>query len=85
MTKVSRQLAGLLTVSVSASRTLFMLMNFHSQSWVNLENGAVAVERVREIAGLEAELDEGHSTVSNNWPTEGSISFEDFSMRYSYV
>lgn len=52
----------------------------------NVENGAVAVERVHEIVSLYPEEDTLNATklpVEELWPERGEIVFEDYSMRYS--
>jgi len=45
-----------------------------------LENGSVAVERIEEFCNLSQEDQNGED--ENDWPSEGRISFKDFSARY---
>ena len=60
------------------------------QNWADAENGAVAVERICEIATLEPEADRGSLNIDNKkekmaWPIHGSIVFDKYSMRYKCV
>jgi ABC-type multidrug transport system fused ATPase/permease subunit len=45
-----------------------------------LENGSVAVERIEEFCNLSQEDQNGEE--ETDWPSEGRISFIDFSARY---
>ncbi|KAG8783640.1 hypothetical protein FRC12_019495 [Ceratobasidium sp. 428] len=55
-------------------------------TWGQVENGAVAVERLYEIVSLDAEPDlekENDSVVGDSWPVHGEIAFEGYTMSYS--
>ncbi|KAG8729967.1 hypothetical protein FRC10_003265, partial [Ceratobasidium sp. 414] len=55
-------------------------------NWGEVENGAVAVERVHEIITLQPEPDPGKANdlhLGDVWPPRGEITFEDYTMSYS--
>jgi ATP-binding cassette subfamily C (CFTR/MRP) protein 1 len=55
-------------------------------SWASIENGTVGLQRIHEIVELAPEEDPKASVTSlpkdSPWPTQGSVVFEDFGMRY---
>ncbi|QRW13806.1 ABC transporter [Ceratobasidium sp. AG-Ba] len=52
-------------------------------SWVNLENGAVAVERISEITDINPEHDSTLLQAPANWSHKPRIKFDQLSLKYS--
>ncbi|QRV93384.1 ABC transporter [Ceratobasidium sp. AG-Ba] len=78
--------AGFLGIALANMTRISQLLSFMLMSWADAENGAVAVERVHEIATLDPEPDRGRLRIDSSkqaWPVHGSIVFDHYSMRYS--
>jgi hypothetical protein len=58
-------------------------------SYASVENGSVSIDRIAEFAKLPEEektvVDESLITINEAWPSTGSLTFSDFSMKYRYV
>ncbi|KAG9093810.1 hypothetical protein FRC06_011370 [Ceratobasidium sp. 370] len=78
--------AGLLGIALVSLTKIAMLSSNLLMMWGEVENGAVAVERVHEIITLEPEPDPGKANdlqLGDDWPPRGEIMFEDYTMSYS--
>ncbi|QRV93386.1 ABC transporter [Ceratobasidium sp. AG-Ba] len=78
--------AGFLGVALSNLTRISQVLAWMLMSWADAENGAVAVERVYEIATLAPEPDRGTLQIDRSkqaWPVHGSVVFENYSMQYS--
>jgi hypothetical protein len=58
------------------------------ESLAVVENSSVAIDRIQEFAELPSEektvLDEMPMNDPSTWPSVGSLTFVDFSMKYRY-
>ncbi|KAG8744004.1 hypothetical protein FRC10_010983 [Ceratobasidium sp. 414] len=75
-----------LGIALTNMTRISQLLSYMLMSWAEAENGAVAVERIYEIATLEPEPDRGRlriDTAKQAWPVHGSVVFDKYSMRYS--
>ncbi|KAG8708858.1 hypothetical protein FRC09_000997 [Ceratobasidium sp. 395] len=78
--------AGLLGIALSGMTLIASMSSQLLLTWGQVENGAVAVERLYEIVSLDAEPDlekENDSVVGDSWPVHGEIAFEGYTMSYS--
>ncbi|KAG8697376.1 hypothetical protein FRC09_007907 [Ceratobasidium sp. 395] len=78
--------AGFLGIALTNMTRISGLLSYMLMSWAEAENGAVAVERVYEIATLEPEPNRGRLRIDSSkqvWPVHGSIVLDNYSMRYS--
>ncbi|QRW07534.1 ABC transporter [Ceratobasidium sp. AG-Ba] len=78
--------AGFLGIALANMTRISQLLSFMLMNWADAENGAVAVERVYEIATLDPEPDQGRLRIDSSkqaWPVRGSIVFDHYSMRYN--
>ncbi|KAG9081985.1 hypothetical protein FS749_007246 [Ceratobasidium sp. UAMH 11750] len=78
--------AGLLGIALSSVTKIAMLSSNLLMNWGEVENGAVAVERIHEIITLEPEPDPGKANdlqLGDIWPPCGKITFEDYTLSYS--
>ncbi|KAG8697410.1 hypothetical protein FRC09_007892 [Ceratobasidium sp. 395] len=78
--------AGFLGIALTNMTRISGLLSYMLMSWAEAENGAVAVERVYEIATLEPEPNRGRLRMDLSkqvWPVHGSIVLDNYSMRYS--
>ncbi|KAG9085879.1 hypothetical protein FS749_004046, partial [Ceratobasidium sp. UAMH 11750] len=78
--------AGFLGIALTNMTRISQLLSFMLMNWAEAENGAVAVERIYEIATLEPEPDHGRLRIDTDkeaWPMHGSIVLDKYSMRYS--
>ncbi|QRW07537.1 ABC transporter [Ceratobasidium sp. AG-Ba] len=79
--------AGFLGVALSNLTRISQVLAWMLMSWADAENGAIAVERVYEIATLMPEPDRGTLQIDRSkqaWPVHGSVVFENYSMQYSH-
>ncbi|QRV95711.1 ABC transporter [Ceratobasidium sp. AG-Ba] len=77
---------GLLGIALSSLTRIAMFLAQLLMLWGDVENSAVAVERLYEITTIEPEPDLGKSNGSSPrdvWPTHGRISFEGYTMSYA--
>ncbi|KAG8724645.1 hypothetical protein FRC09_016190 [Ceratobasidium sp. 395] len=78
--------AGLLGIALISMTKIASMSSQLLLNWGQVENGAVAVERLYEIVSLDAEPDlekESDSVVGDSWPVHGEIAFEGYTMSYS--
>ncbi|KAG8785249.1 hypothetical protein FRC12_017815 [Ceratobasidium sp. 428] len=78
--------AGLLGIALISMTKIASMSSQLLLSWGQVENGAVAVERLYEIVSLHAEPDlekENNSATGDSWPAHGEIAFEGYTMSYS--
>jgi ATP-binding cassette subfamily C (CFTR/MRP) protein 1 len=77
--------AGLVGLSVSYAFNITQTLNWAVRMTSELETNVVAVERIKEYSETptEAALETApmHS-LPKNWPTRGSVNFEDLELRY---
>eukprot|EP01083_Nonionella_stella_P269016 909822_1 len=52
------------------------------RQFVETESNMTAVERLYQLTDIEAESGKPRASVSDNWPSEGAISFRNFKLRY---
>jgi ATP-binding cassette, subfamily C (CFTR/MRP), member 1 len=71
--------------------TLSQLVNFSTSlqnvilAWTRVENGVVAVERVREICSVDSEQDPPQRDIepsATQWPSTGRVEFKNVTLRY---
>lgn len=76
--------AGLVGLSVSYSLQITQSLNWIVRMTVEVETNIVCVERVLEYSKLVPEAPEiiPNHRPAPNWPDEGEIKFEDYSVRY---
>uniref|UniRef100_A0A7E4VNW5 ABC-type glutathione-S-conjugate transporter n=1 Tax=Panagrellus redivivus TaxID=6233 RepID=A0A7E4VNW5_PANRE len=78
--------AGVLGLSVSYSFNITMMLNFLIRQISEVETNIVAVERIKEYALTPTEASWESANEADkppkNWPTEGKITFENYSTRY---
>jgi hypothetical protein len=64
-------------------------MTYLLNAYASVENGTVAIDRIAEFAQLPEEektlTNETSITINEAWPSTGSLTFSDFSMKYRYV
>ncbi|KAJ7759637.1 P-loop containing nucleoside triphosphate hydrolase protein [Mycena metata] len=78
-----RTSAAFLGLALSRLVSLGMLLAHFLNSYASVENGGVAIERIAEFAKLPAEEEENMIKVDySDWPSTGSLTFSDFSMKY---
>jgi hypothetical protein len=55
-------------------------------SYASVENGSIAIDRIEEFAKLPAEEKPNEIKIDDHsaWPSAGSLTFSDFSMKYRY-
>ncbi|KAG9077703.1 hypothetical protein FS749_010374 [Ceratobasidium sp. UAMH 11750] len=78
--------AGLLGIALGSLTKIAMFSSNLLMMWGEVENGAVAVERVHEIIALEPEPDPGKANdleLGDAWPPCGEITFDSYTMSYS--
>ncbi|CAL1293325.1 unnamed protein product [Larinioides sclopetarius] len=70
----------IITYSLSVTDALKFLVRLNSE----LENKSISIERIEEYCNLkpEAPWDLSLETLTDNWPQNGAIRFEDYSTRY---
>ncbi|KAE9547808.1 hypothetical protein FO519_008982 [Halicephalobus sp. NKZ332] len=74
---------GLLGLSVTYALTITQVLNWSVRVTGEFENNIVAVERIKEYSETptEAALETGFE-LPKDWPTRGSVNFEDLKVRY---
>uniref|UniRef100_A0AAQ4R6L2 ATP-binding cassette, sub-family C (CFTR/MRP), member 3 n=1 Tax=Gasterosteus aculeatus aculeatus TaxID=481459 RepID=A0AAQ4R6L2_GASAC len=75
---------GLVGLSVSYALQVTMSLNWMVRMTSDLENNIVAVERVKEYSETktEAPWEVEDKKPPPDWPTEGNVEFQDYSVRY---
>ncbi|KAM8837861.1 ATP-binding cassette sub-family C member 3 isoform 2-T2 [Spinachia spinachia] len=75
---------GLVGLSVSYALQVTMSLNWMVRMTSDLENNIVAVERVKEYSETktEAPWEVEDKKPPHDWPTEGTVEFQDYSVRY---
>ncbi|XP_037318939.2 ATP-binding cassette sub-family C member 3 isoform X1 [Pungitius pungitius] len=75
---------GLVGLSVSYALQVTMSLNWMVRMTSDLENNIVAVERVKEYSETktEAPWEVEDKKPPPDWPTEGKVEFQDYSVRY---
>lgn len=75
---------GLVGLSVSYALQVTMSLNWMVRMTSDLENNIVAVERVKEYSETktEAPWEVEDKKPSTEWPMEGNVEFNDYSVRY---
>ncbi|KAI8785114.1 multidrug resistance-associated protein 1 [Biomphalaria glabrata] len=77
---------GLVGLAVTYAIRVSTEMNVFTLLFGELENHIVSVERIREYSAVNSEapwdLPENRKLITDQWPTEGSIKFVNYSTRY---
>ncbi|KAE9550241.1 hypothetical protein FO519_006539 [Halicephalobus sp. NKZ332] len=75
--------AGLIGLSVAYAFNITQTLNWAVRMTGELETNVVAIERIKEYSETptEAALETGFK-LPKNWPTRGSVNFEDLKVRY---
>ena len=68
-------------LTISYALNVTMVLTWLVRMTADIETNIVAVERIREYTMLEGEAESTHEIVPE-WPSEGSVVFDDYSMRY---
>jgi ATP-binding cassette, subfamily C (CFTR/MRP), member 4 len=80
-------LGGNVGLAITQVLNLIGMCNWGLRQTAELENQMTSVERVAEYIEMEAETNKiqvnSESTAIQTWPTNGDISFENVSLRYS--
>ncbi|KIW09371.1 hypothetical protein, variant [Verruconis gallopava] len=76
--------AGLLGLAMSYALQITQSLNWIVRQTVEVETNIVSVERVLEYAALPSEAPEiiAKKRPPTSWPSQGAVSFENFSARY---
>ncbi|KAJ7827389.1 P-loop containing nucleoside triphosphate hydrolase protein [Mycena leptocephala] len=78
--------AAFLGIALSRLVSLGMSLTHLLNSYASVENGSVSIDRIAEFAKLPEEektvVDESLITINEAWPSTGSLTFSDFSMKY---
>ncbi|RZB40881.1 ABC tran domain containing protein, partial [Asbolus verrucosus] len=74
---------GNVGLAITQSIVLVGTVQHGMKNWSNLDTQMTAVERVVEYRELAPEANEGNITPPESWPSDGTISFDSVSMRYS--
>ncbi|KAF7360909.1 hypothetical protein MSAN_01120800 [Mycena sanguinolenta] len=81
--------AAFLGIALSMLVSLGISLTHLLSAYASVENGSIALDRIEEFAKLPAEEEPSTSdalavTIDDNlsWPSEGNLSFSDFSMKY---
>ncbi|SCV00147.1 LAME_0G07822g1_1 [Lachancea meyersii CBS 8951] len=76
--------AGMIGLSLSYALQITQSLNWIVRMTVEVETNIVSVERIKEYSSLPSEAPAviEDSRPSENWPSEGSIKFENYSTRY---
>ncbi|XP_063232793.1 LOW QUALITY PROTEIN: multidrug resistance-associated protein 1-like [Bacillus rossius redtenbacheri] len=75
---------GLVGLSISYSLQVTGTLNWLVRMATDVETNIVAVERLKEYADCkqEAPWENASEKVSQDWPSEGSVQFQDYKVRY---
>ncbi|CAR25148.1 ATP-binding cassette glutathione S-conjugate transporter YCF1 [Lachancea thermotolerans CBS 6340] len=75
---------GMIGLSVSYALQITQSLNWIVRMTVEVETNIVSVERIKEYANLESEAPAviESNRPSEDWPSQGSIKFENYSARY---
>ncbi|KAJ7827386.1 P-loop containing nucleoside triphosphate hydrolase protein [Mycena leptocephala] len=75
-----------LGIALSRLVSLGMSLTHLLNSYASVENGSVSIDRITEFAKLPEEekmvVDKSSITINEAWPSTGSLTFSDFSMKY---
>ncbi|KAF7344066.1 p-loop containing nucleoside triphosphate hydrolase protein [Mycena venus] len=73
-----------LGVALSSLVSLGMLLTLLLNSYASVENGSIAIDRIKEFAKLPMEEKSNEIAINRHsaWPSAGSLTFSDFSMKY---
>ncbi|KAF7338983.1 hypothetical protein MVEN_01974500 [Mycena venus] len=76
--------AAFLGVALSSLVSLGMSLTHLLTSYASVENGSIAIDRIEEFAKLPAEEKSDEIKINHHsaWPSAGSLTFSDFSMKY---
>ncbi|KAJ6550467.1 P-loop containing nucleoside triphosphate hydrolase protein [Mycena vulgaris] len=79
--------AAFLGVALSRLVDLGGLLSLILASYASVENGSISIDRIEEFAKLPKEektitSDEATINEDSSWPSAGSLTFSDFSMKY---
>ncbi|XP_051906935.1 multidrug resistance-associated protein 1-like [Hippocampus zosterae] len=75
---------GVVGLALSHSLQVTGILSWIVRSWTDVENNIVSVERVQEYANTpkEAAWLTENNHLTGDWPTTGSIQFEDYGLQY---
>ncbi|KAI2473989.1 ATP-binding cassette sub-family C member 4 [Diabrotica virgifera virgifera] len=79
----SDSLGGNVGLSLTQAITLSGMFQWVMREWSELENQMTSVERTQEYTDLPIESDNERKQPPADWPSSGSLTFKNMSLRYS--
>lgn len=73
---------GTAGLSVTYSLTITQVLSFLVRTYSDYENNVVSVERLLEYTRTPVEPEDDEVPADPNWPSQGSVVFDDYSARY---
>lgn len=70
-------------MAITQSLTLTLTFQFGMRQWSEMENQMTSVERVKEYIDIQPEADKTNKKPPKSWPEEGTIKFDNTSLRYA--